>query len=178
MQTELVTKIPKVRLMYAICDFYWDKGHRTIELSDRMEGSYYGTHKHMNYGPTKLIRDMDKYKVITVSTHKKKENKQVFDSVDMEFEETIFGTKINWSLNYELKTWQLIYGIIALGFGFVYAEAFFLGLIIAILLWIPMFLIIDYRAKKGEHNPSTETYKIEFEEFIRNTENDMFPDDS
>ncbi|AFV22347.1 hypothetical protein Mpsy_0134 [Methanolobus psychrophilus R15] len=120
---------------------------------------------------------MDKYKEITVSTHKKRENKQVFDSVGMVLEETIFGTKINWSLDYELKIWQFIYCLLALGFGFVYMEAFFLGIIVAILLWIPMFYVIKYRAKKGESNPNTERYKTEFEEFIRNKEKEMFLDD-
>mgnify|MGYP001440686017 CR=1 FL=1 len=175
---EITTKIPRENLLYIICNFYWNMGHKSIMFTENPE-----VHQsYMYYNPTLEIENAGKNKKISVSTHKKKENKQKFDSVVVNFEKEGIGkTKINWRVAFGYKDWQFIYFIVAFFIGLHYAGkpyiSGFMGTLITIALIIPVFYWIFYRIKKLENHPSIERYKKEFKEMIRQKEREMFPDD-
>ncbi|WP_135390576.1 hypothetical protein [Methanolobus halotolerans] len=80
---EIITKIPKENLVHIICDFYWSKNYRLIDIMK--DPKNYGNFIH--YNPLLNIEDTSELKQISVTTYKKNENKQVFDSVNVIFKE-------------------------------------------------------------------------------------------
>ena len=106
---ELTTRIQKEKLMYAICDFYWTMGHRTIKLARESNDDI----DYENYNPVEGIGNTSNISEISVHTYKKKKNKYVyFDSIDVTFVEERFKTKLIWDVDQGFREWHLIYVVL------------------------------------------------------------------
>lgn len=176
-EMEVITKIPMSMLAYSICDFYWDKGHKSIRIIEDPKN----LDTYTEYKPDVEFENIKKIKKISVATHKKKENKQKFDSVIIHFEKSnVDNTKILWKTSFGFKMLDFIYIGVSFLIGLYVAgkphttglSAFF----VFVLLLIPFYLILSLRVKKIENDPNIEKYKKEFEEYIREKEEENFSD--
>ncbi|AFV22348.1 hypothetical protein Mpsy_0135 [Methanolobus psychrophilus R15] len=187
---ELTTTIPKEKLVSSICKFYWDMGHKTISIYGEMQGD----NNHVYYDPAYEIIDVSKCKRINVSTETEKDNKPVFDSIEITIEEAKFETKIKWSVDFELKSrWVSILFIVPFliatyrstvfeleresellggrAEGLVYFVYFLIILGISLIPWYTLVNILNkHNLKKYGSHSSIERYKTEFEELISKTE--------
>ncbi|QLC49688.1 hypothetical protein HWN40_05195 [Methanolobus zinderi] len=172
---ETIIRIPKEKLIYIICDFYWNKNYRTIYIMK--DPKDYGNFIH--YYPSLNIEGTSEIKQISVTTYKKDENKQVFDSVNVIFkEEWLDKTQMEWYADFGFKNWQILYAIVAFFIGLYHAgkteiSGSMAGLILIALL-VPILFLAFLRAKKFEGHPSIENFRAEFENHIREKENELY----
>ncbi|MDK2825467.1 MAG: hypothetical protein PWQ63_1568 [Methanolobus sp.] len=176
-QMEIVTKIPIYQLVTIICTFYWQLGHKSIMvIRDPNDFDTY-----VNYHPDKNIDKLDTIKKISISTYKKKENKQKFDSVIIHLDKDETNkSRIHWKTSFGFKSWNYVYIIVALILGFVYVGKLHTTGLMTVYLFIlslfPMFLISSFRIRKVAKDPSVEKYKREFKEHIQKKERELLHD--
>jgi hypothetical protein len=170
-EMEIITQIPMEKLVYVICEFYWNMGHKKITLKSE--------NYHLYYNPEAKLKYPEKIKKIRVST-RKNPNKQKFDSVYFNFEQ-IDGNKIKIleHMGFGFKIWDSIYMLIALLLTAAYAlRPFTTGrgsMYVFLFLLIPVYIVGSLRIKRIAKHPNVEKYKTEFKEHIRKKEKELFP---
>ncbi|AFV25281.1 hypothetical protein Mpsy_3082 [Methanolobus psychrophilus R15] len=181
-ELELITKIPKEKLVPAICEFYWAMGHKTVRL---IRGS--GDDKtYEDYSPVKGVKNAGEVSGIVVVTHKQRE--LGFGSVQITIKEGIFETKIMWGVDMKngvfhlYAMYVLVSFIVSIYYGWnmcpidsfwrKYCAALFATAFIFILI-LPAYYSFNRSIKKINSHPSTERYKTDFEEFIRKKEKEL-----
>lgn len=187
---ELITTVPKEKLISSICRFYWDMGYSTISIYGELQGDS----NQVYYDPSYEIIDASKCKRISVSTETGKENKPVFDFVEIIIEEGVSETKIMWSVDIELKS-RLVSILFVVPFliatyrttvfeleresellggraeGLVYIAYFLIILGISLIPWFIVVQDMDKsNLKKYGSHPSIERFKKEFEDLISKIE--------
>ena len=183
----LSTKIPKEKLVYTICDFYWTMGHKAIKLGKETEDHF----NYEDYDPLKKIENVDRITEICVSTYKKKENNHVFfDSVNIAFEKDGFETKLLWFAAAGFKNWHLlgipyvlIVFIAATYFAWIicpsdspwhrYCFIIAFPTLLFVFIWPLYYVIFKYKDKKIGSHPDTLKYRKEFEELIHRKEKEL-----
>jgi hypothetical protein len=102
---ELTTKIPKEKLVYAICEFYWNAGHNQIKLIRETEDSI----KSEDYDPTELIENTQNISEISVLISNDFKRELEFDFVTISIEDGNFGTNIIWDIDVKIKVIHVIF---------------------------------------------------------------------
>jgi hypothetical protein len=181
-ELELITKIPKEKLVPSICEFYWAMGQKTVRL---IRGPNDDT-TYEDYSPVKGVKSTGEVSGIVVMTHKQKE--LIFGSVQITIKEGIFETKIMWDVDMKLRVFHLyaVYVLVSLivsiyygwnmcpidSFWRKYCAALFMTAFIFILI-LPAYYSFNRSIEKINSHPSTERYKTDFEEFIRKKEKEF-----
>ena len=184
---ELSTRIPKEKLVYTICDFYWTMGHKRIRLVRQTEDDI----NYEDYDPTKRIENIYGISRISVSTNKKKENNYVFfDSVNIIFEEDGFNTKLKWYVGLGFKKWHLlglpyflIVFMVSTHFAWIicpsdspwhrYCFMVAFPSFLFIFIWPVYYIVLKRKANKLDSHPDTLKYRGEFEELIHRKEKEL-----
>lgn len=98
---ELTTKIPKEKILYAICEFYRKMGHREILLIKESDDDI----NYEDYNPLNLIGNTIEITRISVIVSKlcKKENELKFDSIQIKIEDDVLNNKIQWNVDSRIK---------------------------------------------------------------------------
>ncbi len=191
LEYEILTRIPTKKLVNTICEFYWDKGHNTITLIRHLND---GDETYEDYSPLKEIENPDTISQINVHTKKEKKKELKFDLVLIEIKKEAFETKITWSVDIGSGTSVTIYLAFAFITSFYYALKLspeydpdlstyfirkytfgFYAVIILAVLVIPPYYAYYFLIKWINSHQSTEKYKMEFEQHIREKENELFP---
>ena len=179
---ELTTKIPKEKLVYTVCEFYWEMGHREIKLFWNEDDSLTS----LNYEPLKRFKKLDELSNISVHINKKTNRELFFDNVNVSIEKEVFKTRLLWDVDLRFRKWHLVfivYLIVAFVFSlysawnicpvdlplrrycFALSSSF-----IFVVLFLPLYYLFKHLFKKLKSHPSTIKYAKDFEEFIRNKE--------
>jgi hypothetical protein len=169
---EIITKIPMSKLVYVICEFYWSTGHQKITLEYAKSYVY--------YNPEIKLKYPEKIKEIRVST-RKGPNKQKFDSIYFNFQQVAESkTKIIEKMGFGFRIWHYIYILTAFLISVDYLlKPFTTGMAsiyFFLLLLIPLYTFSYFKIKRTAKHPAVAKYKEEFEEFIREKENEIFSD--
>lgn len=194
--SKLITKIPIEKLVPAICEFYWDMGHKKIKLT-RGPRIFTGEQNDLtlnsdikltveDYDPVKGIENIGKISQVSVLTQKQKELK--ICSVQIAIEAGIFETKTSWYVAMKERVYYLyaVYFVVSALVSLYYAVnmcsgagywerpcgIFFLTLFLVILA-LPAFYSYERAIDKVDSHPSTEKYRKDFEEFIRKMEKEF-----
>ncbi|WP_407355728.1 hypothetical protein [Methanolobus sp. WCC5] len=183
-ELELTTRIPKEKLVPAICDFYWDMGHKKIVLT---RGSDVDETLE-DYDPVKGIENIGQISEISVLTRKQKRKKLGFGSVQINIKGGIFEIKITWGVEMKRRVFHLyavyvlVSFIVSIYYGWnmcpidsfwrKYCAALFATAFIFILI-LPAYYSFNRSIEKINSHPSTERYKTDFEEFIRKKEKEL-----
>jgi hypothetical protein len=185
-EIELTTKIPKEKLVPAICEFYWDMGHKKIVLTRGPDDD----ETLEEYGPVKGIENIGQISGISVLTHKQKRKKLGFGSVQIIIKEGTFETKVIWHAGMGRRVLILVLAYLVVS---VIASAYYTwnlcpihyhspwhrycaALLFAVFFLIlnsPIYFLFNRKIKKINSHPSTERYKTDFEEFIRKKEKEL-----
>ncbi|WP_321430251.1 hypothetical protein [uncultured Methanolobus sp.] len=181
---ELTTKIQKEKLVYAICDFYWTMGHKTIKLGRESNDDI----DYENYDPVEGIGNTGNISEIRVHTYKKKKNKYVyFDSVIVTFVNEGFKTKLIWDVDKGFREWELIYLILCFfatshfswnvcppdSSWHRYCFVLSFPVFFFVLVWPMYYFMFKYQIKKLNSHPSTLKYRSDFEDFIHRKEKEL-----
>ncbi|ETA68623.1 hypothetical protein V7O61_11945 [Methanolobus sp. WCC1] len=179
---ELTTKIPKEKILYAICEFYRKMGHREILLIKESDDDI----NYEDYNPLNLIGNTIEITRISVIVSKlcKKENELKFDSIQIKIEDDVLNNKIQWNVDSRIKAIHVItviflaIGLVATviyGYHNIYPENRFLsryatGLLAGVTLGPViyfLFYLLYLKVEKIKSHSGTIKYAKDFEEFIR-----------
>ncbi|TQD28436.1 hypothetical protein [Methanolobus vulcani] len=186
---EVVTRIPKEKLIHIISSFYQNLGYTLINL--RLQNPI----KEEDYDFIRYEPDFKvdaKYSIdeIHVDTYETK-NRRKFDKIKFRFEslppqKTII--KVNFEI-FVLPIWFMLYLLIALLVGLYFTHisydnypytAKYIGALAFVLILIPGIIIVELfrmpKLKKLKKHPDFMRYKYEFEEHIRLKERELFPE--
>jgi hypothetical protein len=185
-ELELTTKIPKERLVYAICEFYWNIGHKEIELI-RGTGNNI---KSEEYAPSEIIANIPAISVISIILSKDCKGKLEFDFITISIEDTVFERKILWGVDQKIKIIHVIFAAfivvafiatIIYGYHNIYPTNHFLSrygtALFAVLIFVPLIKLLYYlferRIERVQLHPTTVKCKKDFEDFIHRREKEL-----
>jgi hypothetical protein len=191
LEYEILTRFPIKKLVNIICKFYWSKGHKTITLIRHLND---GDKTYEDYNPLTEIENPDSVSQINVHTRKEKKKELKFDLILIEIKKETFKTKITWNVDIGSGTRVIIYVAFAFITSFYcalklspehdpdlttylirkYTFGLYAVLIFAVLTITPYYAYY-FKIRWINSHQSTEKYKMEFEQHIREKEKELFP---
>jgi hypothetical protein len=191
LEYEIITRIPIKKLVDIICEFYWNIGHKTIILTGHLNDDEQG---YEDYNPLKEIQNQDDVTKIIVHAHKEEKKELKFDLVLIHIKREGFKTKITWKVDKRFGIYVYIYVASAFIISFYgglelspeynpdlsaylirkYTFGLYFILIFAVLIISPYYAYY-FQIKWINSHQSTEKYKLEFEQHIREKERELLP---
>jgi hypothetical protein len=183
---ELTTKIPKERLVYAICDFYWSIGHNEIELIKGVGNDINSE----EYAQSDLIENVSSISEISILISKDCKEKLEFDFITISIEDTVFERKILWGVDQKIRIMHVIFAAffvvsfiatIIYGYHNIYPTNHFLSrygtALFAVLIFVPLIKLLYYlferKIERVQSHSTTAKYKRDFEDFIHRKEKEL-----
>ena len=180
---ELTTKIPKEKLVYTICEFYWDIGHNEIELIKEDGNDIYSE----EYTPLEVIGNTSDVSGISIFIPKNDKRKLEFDFITISIKDIAFENKILWGVDLKIKIVHIFFAVclvvafiatIIYGYHNIYPTNHFLSrygtALFAALIFVPLIRLLCYlferKIERIQSHPTTIKYKNHFEEHIREKE--------
>jgi|GEM_PF-3077330 len=183
---ELKTKIPKERLVYDICEFYWNIGHNEIELIKGVGNDI----KSEEYAPSEIIGNIPAISGISIFISKDCKEKLEFDFITISIEDAVFERKILWGVDQKIKIVHVIFvaffvvafiATIIYGYHNIYPTNHFLSrygtALFAALIFVPLIRLLYYlferKIERVQSHPTTVKCKNDFEGFIHRKEKEL-----
>ncbi|WP_321428565.1 hypothetical protein [uncultured Methanolobus sp.] len=183
---ELTTRISKEKLVYAICEFYWNIGHSKIELIKEIGNDI----KSEEYASSKTIESVSAISEISILLSKDRKEKLEFDFITISIEDAVFERKILWGVDQKIKIIHVVFAVffvvafiatIIYGYHNIYPTNHFLSrygtALFAVLIFVPIIKLLYYlferKIERVQSHPTTIKCKNNFEDFIHSKEKEL-----